>query len=502
MPVEAIAGPAEWENYHKTGRSDLRSRYALRSAELESGRKDVAEGAAAVQEWLLKAQGLNLPIRPVGGAWSPSNIQLVQQGWMLNTRRFNRIFRIRPEDLESPGAARAEALMLIEGGTQIDEDQRQARSDGPEPPKHRREQWPDARGRLRHRHPRLRHRCRRHPGPCPRHPDRHSRGNLLDRARAGLMSDAFIAATGSNPIRDDETFDAALVAVGSLGIVTALVIETAPLYLVRPVLKLIEFTPADLGDLASGNFRRFSDKHGLGGDPYFVMLILNPHAPFKRKAVVRFLYKEPADSTAPRAQSSEELGAGYDALSLVGWVIRNFPWARGRVIELLMKASVKKITGDVVGTWGETTETHKPLASIFTGALFCERSDLPRAVRVACKAFTKAGGSTAMTLRFMRGGPGLLSPARWQHTAGLDCDGPDDPKTRRAFIRMMAALDGASIHFTRHWGKFNNLDAARVQQDYGSDLETWKRVRNQLLPNPADRELFRSAELDALGLTT
>ena len=54
MPVEPIGErppPGEtsrWDNYHKTGHSTLRARFALRSAELNPGRADIAEGAQAV----------------------------------------------------------------------------------------------------------------------------------------------------------------------------------------------------------------------------------------------------------------------------------------------------------------------------------------------------------------------------------------------------------------------------------------------------------------------
>ena len=117
-----------------------------------------------------------------------------------------------------------------------------------------------------------------------------------------------------------------------------------------------------------------------------------------------------------------------------------------------------------------------------------------------CGAFAHAGGATAVTLRFMTGGCGLLSTARWPATAGMDCDGPDSARTRGAYRQMLAALDAAGIPFTRHWGKFNELDAARIEHDYGADLQAWKRVQDELLP-PADRAVFRTPVLDSWGLT-
>lgn len=499
-----IGEAGEWDNYHKTGPTPLRARYALRSGDAGRGREDIRQAAVKVQAWLNEAKEAEVTVRPVGGAWSPSNIQLVEDGWMLNTRRFNRCFRVAAGDLAPSAAIDARALLLVEAGVQIDEINdklegelgRSLRSTGA------------SNGQT-------------IAGACATgtHGSAVESGGIQDHVRAiqivtpggihwiepsaGLMSDDFIAATGSTPLRDDEVFAAALVAVGSLGVVTAVVIETVPIFLVRPIMRLIDLKREDLERLTAGDFRGLSREYGLDADPYFVMLIANPYRPFKRKAVVRFFYREDWRIGYPPATPAE-LGAGYDAFSMLNWLLRNFSWARGWILQTIMKIGVGKgISKDdpaVYGTWGETTETHKPLADLFTAAIFCDRTDLMRTFEEVCRAFTRAGGSTVVSLRFMKGGPGLLSPARWPDTVGLDCDGPRSPKTEQAWLRIVDALDAAGIPFTRHWGKYNQLDAARVTLDYGPELQRWKQVRDRLLPG-ADLKIFRAPALDRIGLT-
>lgn len=505
IPINEVGKDDIWWNYHRTDCAHLRKRWALRSAGAPTGREDLAEGALAVQLWLRKALADQVPVRPVGGAWSPSNIQIVQQGWMLNTRRFNRCFRIAAEHLAPGATIDPAALLLVEAGTQIDEIndrlecdmQRSLRSTGA------------SNGQTL-------------AGACATgtHGSVIEAGGIQDHVRAvqvvtpdgihwieptaGLMRDAFIAATGSTPLRDDAAFAAAQVAMGSLGVVTAMVIETVPRYLVRPIFQVVDFSEEDLDKLARGEFRAFAAKHGVDEEPYFVMVITNPVAPFRRKAVVRLLFHEDWHEGYPAATHAQ-LGAAYDAFSMLGWLLRNFPWARGWILQTIMKLGVGKGTSasdpKVYGTWGETTETHRPLAELFTGSVFCERSRLPEVFDVMRKGFSGAGGSTVMTLRFLKGGPGLLSPARWEHVAGIDCDGPGGSGTERAFVTMLDALEAKGIPFTRHWGKFNRLDAARVAHDFGDDLVRWKAVRDQLLPQPAHRRLFACATLDRLGLT-
>jgi hypothetical protein len=281
-----------------------------------------------------------------------------------------------------------------------------------------------------------------------------------------------------------------------------MVIQAEPLYLVRPYLKLIDFTRDDLETLQRGDFRAFSEARGLKGhDPLFVMVILRPDKPFG-KAVVRFLYKFPYRDDYPR-QTPAALGAGYDAQSMIVWALRNFPWARGLILHTIMRLAVGKgVTGPVFGTWGESLEASRPTAASFSAGLFCDRGQLSRTVVALCTAFSRAGGSTAVTLRFVKGGPGngLLSPARWENSAAIDCDGPGGPATVRAYMHMLQVLESQGIPFTLHWGKINNLTAQRVAADYGDDLVRWKEVRDRLLPTPADRALFATKELREFGL--
>lgn len=499
--IVPLEGPREWENYHRTGTSHLRKRYALRSGDGGRGRDDIAQAAAEVQKWLLEAKAEGVPVRPVGGAWSLSNIQLVQDGWMLNTRRFNRCFRLAGDDFARPGSVDPGAFMLIEGGVQVDEV-----NDKLQEMERSLSTTGASNGQT-------------FPGACATgtHGSVLTAGGIQQHVRAvqivtpggiywiepsaGLMSDDFIRETGSAPVRDDDAFAAALVAVGSLGIVTAMVIESVPLYLVRPWLKLIDFSREDVETLERGEFRAFSEKHGIKGlDPYFVMVITTPYKPWGGKAVTRILYQFPYHPNYEHVEPGK-LGAGYDAQSMMAWALRQFPWARGKILQLIMRLGVGKgITEERYGTWGETLEASRPTAASFSAALFCDRTRLVHTLEALCTAFSRAGGSTAVTLRFVKGGYGLLSPARWEDSVAIDCDGPGGEGTLRAYRKMLDTLEKDRIEHTLHWGKINNLTPERVAADYGDDLVRWKAVRDRLIPDAADRQLFATEELRKFGL--
>ena len=105
-----------------------------------------------------------------------------------------------------------------------------------------------------------------------------------------------------------------------------------------------------------------------------------------------------------------------------------------------------------------------------------------------------------VTCRFMDRAAGLLAPARFEHNAVIDFDGPRSRSSHRSYQRVTAALDAAGINFTRHWAKTNDLTAARVRRDYGADLDRWLAAQHRLMPDPADRAIFRNDELVRLGL--
>ncbi|HEU0016056.1 MAG TPA: FAD-binding protein [Longimicrobium sp.] len=502
-----LEDPEPWDNYHQTGTSRLKKRFAVRSGDAGSGREDIRHAARAVLEWLGKAKAEGVPVRPVGGAWSLSNIQLVQGGWMLNTRRYNRCFKLAAADFASaPPDPRA--FLLIEGGVQVDEVNDKLEGMG-----RSLVTTGASNGQT-------------FPGACATatHGSVPAAGGMQQHIRAvqtvtpagifwiepaaGLMSDAFIAETGSTAVRDDEAFQAALVAVGSLGVVTAMLIESVPIYLVRPYMKLIDFGREDVEMLQRGEFGAFSRAKGAPdeeGDPYFVMVITTPTKPFGGKAVARFLYRhdyfpnyKPKKHIPPA-----ELGAGYDAQAMIAWAVRNFPWARGWILQTIMRLAVGKgITKPVLGTWGETLESPRPTGNGFSAGVFSDRERLLHNLDALCRAFNRAGGSTAISMRFVKGGPGngLLAPARWENSVGIDCDGPGGTQTMNAYLRMLDTAERDGIEHTLHWGKINNLTPERVEKDYGPDLARWKAVQARLLPTAEDRRVFASRELEKFGL--
>ena len=207
MPIVKLGEEGRWTNYHGTGTCEAATRFALRSGDAERGRDEIAIAAKSVQDWLAQAAAAKRRVRPLGAGWSPSNVNISSQSWLLHTRRFNRCFRIGAADVR-PGID-AGALMLVEAGALVDEVSDKFEEQG-------RSLWTSGAGNGQ---------TFAGASATGTHGSMIARGGIQDHVRAlqivtpagirwiepeaGVMSDAFIAATGSTALRDDNMFAAA-----------------------------------------------------------------------------------------------------------------------------------------------------------------------------------------------------------------------------------------------------------------------------------------------------
>lgn len=497
-------GKQLWINYHGTAQCTVADRIELFNGSAISGRDVIREAAEVIKTLLRLAKVEGRAVRPIGSGWSPAPITLADDGWLIETARLNRGFRVARADLAPGAAVDPAALVLCQAGMTVDElnDRieremgRSLRTTGA------------SNGQT-------------IAGACATgtHGSVLDAGGIQDHVRAmqivtpsgihwieperPLFSDDFIRATGAEPLRSDAVFAAALVNVGALGFVSAIVLETVPRYLVRVIQKKRVVSRAEIAMLARGEFRAFARETAIDEDPYFVQLIVNPYSPDRGKALLKLLYKRPYQPDYTRHPPAL-LGAGYDALTLAGRIMEYFPLARGRVLQKLMEWSYASGPDEsaepVLGTWGESTETHTPLGHLFNGSVTIPREELARAWDVIIRAFVKGGGGTVVTCRFMQRAAGLLAPARFAHNAVIDFDGPRSARSLHSYKRVTAALDAAGIPFARHWAKTNGLDAARVRADYGAAYDRWRAAQHMLMPDAQDRAVFHNAELARLGL--
>jgi hypothetical protein len=496
-------GQQIWCNYHQTAECNLGDRIELLNGDEANGRAHLKGVAETVLALLKEAKHCRIPVRPIGAGWSPSPINVVEDGWLVETLRLNRTFKLSAKDLHADCDVAADSLLLVQAGATVDEVYESAEEIG------RSLRTGGASN------------GQSFAGACATgtHGSVWREGGIQDHVRAvqlvtpdrilwispkkAILSDDFIAQTGSQIIRNDRIFAAAQIHVGAMGFVTAMLIETDPIYMVQNIQKAEKIKREHIDWLCRGEFKKFSCEFGLNEEPYFQQLILNPFDPFDKKSLLRFLYKRPHDASIPPPPPGQ-MGAGYDALTLLGRAMAESDWFKGEILQLAMEQAYPD-NRDVddppaIATWGNTTEEHAPIASLFNGSVTMDRSKLSEAFDLIIDSFRRGGGCTVVTLRFVRQAQGLLAPAHWPDNVVIDFDGPNVESSHQGYKNVVEALDDAGIAFTRHWGKTNNLDEHRVKRDYEQNFANWKWAQAQVMPDAADRRVFANDELVKLGL--
>ena len=198
------------------------------------------------------------------------------------------------------------------------------------------------------------------------------------------------------------------------------------------------------------------------------------------------------------------MGAGYDALTLLGKAMANTDLFKADILQLAMEKGYPKNMDvddpEAIATWGNTTEEHAPIGNLFNGSVTLDRNILSTVFDLIIDSFREGGGGTVVTLRFLSKAQGLLAPQRWKDNVVIDFDGPNVESSHQGYKKVIDALDDAGIAFTRHWGKTNNLDERRVKRDYEQEFADWKWAQAQLMPNENDRKVSANSELEKLGL--
>ena len=256
-------GQQVWRNYHQTAACNLKSRVELANEDQPNGRACLKAVAETVLALLREAKQYQIPVRPVGAGWSPAPINVIEDGWLVETLRLNRTFRIAADHLHADCDLPAESLLLVQAGATVDEVYESAEELG------RSLRTGGASN------------GQSFAGACATgtHGSVWQAGGIQDHVRAiqlvtperilwvepktGVLSDDFIAQTGSEIIRSDRIFAAAQLHVGAMGFVTAMLIETDPVYMVRNIPQAARIRREHIDWLCRGEFRKFSREFGL-----------------------------------------------------------------------------------------------------------------------------------------------------------------------------------------------------------------------------------------------
>lgn len=493
--------PDTWKNLHGTVSVPLKARLTLlNKVKGRSTLDGMRDTAGRIQAIARDAMAQKLRLRPVGSRWSFSEVAAGEGGWALETDNLDMSFAVAAGSLDPAFKGSADGLILAQCGRTISKINQALET--------------PARGRA------LKtsgasngqtvagmigtgtHGSAIDVGAIESQVAgvqllTGSRNLWLEHPDAPAMNAAFAAKLGAELKRDPLLFRAALVNLGALGIVHAVLLRSVPRYLLLSSLKRMK--TADVAHaMASLDFSG-APLPDPARRPYFFMATVVPSDPGTAYVTVRYQQPCPADYLPDYALKSR-YEPGNDLPAVAGKLLDIAPALRAAMTPLMIKAELSEFSGRL-GTPGETynhTNSRAGVAGSATAVPVARVGDALAAARAVFEA--DKGAPIACACRYTRKSPALLGFTCFDPTCVIDFDGVDTRATRRVIAAFRDRLDAESIPFAQHWGKIHSLTRARVRASFGSAVDDWTKARHALMPDKAERDTFSTALFDSIGL--
>jgi hypothetical protein len=494
----------KWVNHHENVQVAVAKRLTIKNeVPTQPTMTGMRATAARIQSIINRALAASVRLRACGSRWSFSDIPVVKDGWILETSQIDWRFNVSYSDLDAGYAGTAEELLLAQTGAKISRI-----NETLETPQ--------------------RKRALRTSGASNGQTIGGSLGtgvhgsaidvggiesqvagvqlltatqNLwIERASAPTLSAAFAAKLGATLVRDDAKFEAAIVSLGALGIIHAVLLKTTGRYLLNSSLSHIP-----IGQIATAmNTLNFAGS-GIPDTtrrPYFFQTIIDPRRPDTVYATVR--YKEVCPpGFVPNYNQVTGSEPGTDVPRMIASAIKTIPGVRDLIVSKLMSIElrVRADTPAEYTTPGEQYTFTSAREGIASCGFAVPIAQVTRALEIARIAFeTHKSAPVVFTCRYVQKSPGMLSFTRFDPTCVFDIDGVDTDATHKLIKLVAQRFDEAGMPYTMHWGKTNHLTKSRVRANYGGAVDRWNATRRLILTDAAERNMFSSPFLDGLGL--
>ena len=489
-------------NFHETVKEPISGVWVIENSKPETaslGR--MKETAGRIQTLIRHATQSQKRLRAIGRKWSFSEIPLPDEGWVLQTDRLNYRFRVTSTvNLDPNYLGDANELYLVQCGTEISEINRKIET-------------------------KTRRRALRTSGASNGQTIAGAMGtgthgsaidvgaiqsqvcgiqlltgneNLwIEDPSDPVMNETFAKKLGATLIRDVQLFQAALVSLGSLGVIHSVMLRTTGRYWlesfrrpmrfseVRRAINTLDFTGVPL---PKPNER-----------PYFFQVVIDPDRG-KDAAYVTTRYKIPCPlSEVPDYEKTSGHGIHNDLPGIVGKFIDHLSAIGPQIVSVLLKSQQK--AKEFTGTPGETYDRTSGKKGVLGCAIAVPIAQTERAVELIRDVIHQKFGPLIIALRFVQKSPGLLSFTQYDPCCVIDIDGIDSKAARSVITRVLKKFDQEGMPYSQHWGKIHGMTKTRIRNSYGQKIDRWQDVRDRLLPTEDEKIVFANKLTDKIGLT-
>jgi FAD/FMN-containing dehydrogenase len=495
-----------WHNWHLTERDvPIAARFELHR-KAGASLAEMRSSAAAVQGLIARAFAERRRLRAHGATWSFSPAASIPGGWPLGTGYANQLFALPASHVPAGFVGDRNGLVLCQAGISVAELNmyleprgRSLATSGAS----NGQTFVGAMSTCTHGsaidHPAIQGHVRAiQLIPAP---DR----NLWIEPASNRVTDGRLAAElGATVVADDALFAAALVALGALGVIHSVLIESVPGFLLETHRQRVPLTAALQAAMAGGDLAAAalpgSDIGGGQRRPYFFQSVVNDHID-KGWAYVTAGYRRDMDPAHVLDYGlRSKRAAGYNLAVVVANLLAAAPGLAPAITKAVLADQLAPIDGRVL-SWGQSFNFTTPRAGTAGSSVAVPAAHVHDVLAIFQAALKHVGKApVAFACRYVRASPGFLSFIRAPLCAIADIDGIDSPRTRAVMAEAVRRLRAAGIPHAEHWGKLNQCTAASVRDAYGDDLERWLQVRTNLLDRDGEY-VFGSPWLDSLGLT-
>jgi len=491
-----------WSNKHENFKVPVAGLYDIWNPKVDRGQmiKGYVATTKTLQQLAGRAISKDVRLRALGSAWSISRAAATD-GWLINTKPLNWVFRISKPNISDDYQGDPDNLLFAQCGVSVGELNRYLSERGKSLKTSGASNGQTIAGAL----STGTHGSAMNTGAVQDFvvglhlilgPDRHV---WLERASNPVTNNSFADRLGAEIIRDDITFNAALVSFGSFGIIHGVMIETEDIYLIESNRLKIPYDDNLKQVFHTLDFSRIALPRALA-DPYHFEIVINPHAT-DGNAFTTVMYKDPyRPDYKRRGRSSSGFQPGDDFLSVIGTLLDVLPDAIPGAVNTLLSSQYREYSGRV-GTLGEIFSSTSIRGKSTGAAMGVPLEESGRAVETILNVHGNSMSFPGViALRYVKKSEALLAFTRFNMTCVIDLDAVDNKVSRQFFRNVWHAFENQKIPYTIHWGKANELTSDQLQTMYGDDLETWLSERRKLIGTKTCR-LFSSPFTDQCGLS-
>jgi hypothetical protein len=311
----------------------------------------------------------------------------------------------------------------------------------------------------------------------------------IERASAPVVSSAFCQRLGATLVRDDLLFRAAVVGLGSFGVIHAVMFEAAPGFLLE-----VHRRRLDWPQVAHAAVTLELDGLGLphaDEEPFHLDIAVNPYSPKRGQggAIVTAMYKRALRPVPPRAARDTAMLPGVDLLAVSGTFANLAPPTIKHGVNAMFVKMMKATERPPLGTHGQVFPTTALIGRSLSTEIGVALEDADQALGRLIDVANQSPFPGLFGVRYVQRSDALLAFTKFATTCTIEMTGAGCRKTEDFYTRAWAALDKARIPYTQHWGKINDTTASNLRTRWGSSVDEWIAARQSLL-SPVGRRLF------------